>query len=191
MDVSWDICLHVAIALTSVGLTLTWERLRQHSTTIDAISKQTQYLTTLTYWTMIRLWKRMDTLEEEVHAIQMEGPDEDEQEEKDHNINDRTDPCPPPPSNVYTFSGFETNPFANGLAPWTMHDAPWSTMSYVPEAISDNDGGSVGDMANELECSDFADEDEEEDEEDEGPAGGEADSSGMSVGDHVGTDDNW
>lgn len=184
MEASWDICLHITIALASVGLTLTWEHLRQHSRTIDSISKQTQYLTTMTYWTMLRLWKRMDSLEEEVQAIQIEGPDE-EDEEKEHET--RT----PPSTNVYTWD-FESNPFAttftNGY-PWTMHDAPWTTSSYTPESMLDKGVGSVGDNGGEVECSDFTDEDEDENSE-EGSVSDE-DSSGKSVRDNVGTDDSW
>ena len=184
MEVSWGIWLHIAIALTSVGMTLTWERLRQHSRTIDSITKQTQYLTRMTYWTMIRLWKRMDSLEEEVHAIQMDGPEE-------HDGRNDNDPCNVPSSNVYTWD-FESNPiiptFTNGY-PWTMQDAPWAATSHVPDSVSDNDDGSVEDNVGEIECSDFTE--DEDDKSDKGSVGDDADPLPMPVGDNRGTDDTW
>lgn len=191
MEVSWDICLHIAIALTSVGLTLTWERLRQHSRTIDSITKQTQYLTRMTYWTMVRLWKRMDSLEEEVHAIQMDGPEED------HDTHELKEPGDPPSTNVYTWD-FESNPFIPTFTdgyPWTMQDAPWAATSHVPDSVSDNDDGSVEDNVGEVECSDFTDEDNDNGESEDGTDGidgtSRADILDMAGGDNRGTDDTW
>ena len=139
MEVSWYVCLNIAIALTTVGLTLTWERLRQHSKTIDAISTQTQYLTSITYWTMLRVWQRMEKLEEDVQTISMDIADKDQAEEE------KNEPNIP---GVYTDFVFDSNPFDNTLSnipntyPWSMNNAPWTATSHVP--ASDSDEGSTG-----------------------------------------------
>lgn len=139
---------------------------------------------------MVRLWKRMDSLEEEVHAIQMDGPEE-------HDGRKDNDPCNVPSSNVYTWD-FDANPFAttfpNGY-PWTMHDAPWSTTSHIPESMSDNDDGSVEDNVGEVECSDFTDEDNDNGESEDNTDGidgtSRADIFDMAGGDNRGTDNTW
>lgn len=195
MEVSWDMCVHIAITLTSVGLTLAWERLRQHSKTIDAISTQTQYLTSMTYWSMMGLFRRMDKLEKEMHVIQVDGPEED------HDSHENKEPGDPPSTNVYTWD-FEPNPFIPTFTnnyPWTTQDAPCTTTYYVPDSVSDNDDGSPEDNVGEIECSDFTDEDNGNDESEDGTDGtdGEIDEItrddvvDMVGGDNRGTDDTW
>ena len=89
---SWEVLLHMAIALGTVGITITWDRLRQHSRTIDDLSRRTNYLATLTYFMMLRLYQRMDRMEnsddEEVHDIEFEEDSEEEEEEEEENDKD-------------------------------------------------------------------------------------------------------
>ena len=137
---SWEVLLHMAIALGTVGITITWDRLRQHSRTIDDLSRRTNYLATLTYFMMLRLYQRMDRMEnsndnEEVHDIEFqEDSEEEEEEEGDENenttkTNDAT---------VYTIhdeSGIFTN--TNGQVYYdTPNPAAWDIIGGWPERDS-------------------------------------------------------
>ena len=102
MELDWELSsnvyLHIFIAITSIGLTLTWERLRQHSKMIDCLSIQTKYLSTMTYWTMVRLMQRMESIHKDVETLK-------DMNETSNAMPNECDPIPAVyPDNIYDYN---------------------------------------------------------------------------------------
>ena len=139
MDFSMEnsqIYLHIFVALSSIGLTLTWERLRQHSKMIDCISTQTQYLSTMTYWTLIRLMQRMDTIQKDVESIK-----------ETHNPpQESTTPIEIPTELPHNFPILSNEQIYNWdvTTPWTFREDNNNNINnpfYEPFSASEGDGG--------------------------------------------------
>lgn len=139
MDFSMEnsqVYLHIFIALSSIGLTLTWERLRQHSKMIDCISTQTQYLSTMTYWTLVRLMQRMDTMQKDVESMK-----------ETHNTphDSTTTPIEIPTELPHNFPILSSEQIYNWdvTTPWTFNEdnSIINTPFYKPVSPSEGDGG--------------------------------------------------
>ena len=131
-----QIYLHVFIALSSIGLTLTWERLRQHSKMIDAITTQTQYLSTMTYWTLVRIMQRMDTIQKDVTSMK-----------ETHDLpQESTTPIEISTKIPHNFPIFSNKQIYNwdATTPWTFSEDNNNINTnpfYEPVSASEGDGG--------------------------------------------------
>lgn len=138
---SWELLLHMAIAFGTIGITITWDRLRQHSRTIDDLSRRTNYLATLTYLMMWRLYQRMDRVEnsndnEEVHDIEFEEDSEEEEEEKENDKNENTTKS----DGATVYTGHDEEGFFTDRHGMTYYDPPnpaaWDIIGRWPEKDS-------------------------------------------------------
>jgi len=85
---SWDLGLHLMVAITSVTLTVMWTKLRKQSETIDQLSHRTESLFRQSAFMSLIMWKLMKKkvtgkVEEEAPVREMEM----EMEEEHHDSN--------------------------------------------------------------------------------------------------------
>ncbi len=90
---SWNLGVHLIVAITSVTCTVMWTKLRAQSRTIDTLSHNTEYLLKQSAFTSMIMWKLMKN--KVTGTVEVENPE--------HEMEMEEEPCPVEWS--YTSSG--------------------------------------------------------------------------------------